>query len=385
MSNELIKKPGELMQYLAKAKGQIALALPKHLNPDRMLRLAVTCFSSNPGLKNCTPQSILSSIIVASQIGLEPGISGQGYLIPYGQTCTFIPGWQGLVSLLNNTGRATAWTGSVFEGDEFNCELGSMQRITHRPGPNYGDPAKLQWVYACGRVNGAEIPVIEAWPISRVLRHRDRFNKVGKRHYSFEHPEMYARKVVLLQVLKYMPKSIELQNAIAAVDASEEGKTTTVQDGVVLEAQFDTPPPDNGGEGQDGGPFAQQQGQGEPQGVGSGNVAEAEPPAQKPAESKAGAKSGNGGGEGGTAGEKTRTPPTSGTDELSLQPVSSLSVLRGRLMQAGITDAEVLYVCRKNKIPHKPSVDASGDALATLLLNDWDNLVTKVAETRPKA
>ena len=137
--------------------------------------------------------------------------------------------------MLNNTGRATAWSGAVFEGDEFDFRLGSEPRCHHVPGESYGDPDKLVWVYACGKVNGSEQPVVEAWPMARVWRHRDQFNKVGKRHYSYENPEMYARKVVLLQVLKYMPRSIELNNALAASDASELGKGTTVDGGVVVE------------------------------------------------------------------------------------------------------------------------------------------------------
>ena len=235
LSVQKSQKPGDLMRYLEKSKTAIAMALPKHLTPERMMRLALTCFSTNPALRDCTPQSILSSVVVASQLGLEPGIAGQGYLIPYKETCTFVPGWQGLVGLLNNSGRATAWTGAVFEGDLFEFQLGSEPRCHHVPGENFGDPDKLTWVYACGKVNGSEQPVIEAWPVSRVWRHRDKFNKVGRRHYSFENPEMYARKVVLLQVLKYMPRSIELNNAIAASEAAELGKATTITDGVVVE------------------------------------------------------------------------------------------------------------------------------------------------------
>src|SRR5690606_17913675 len=94
---------------------------------------------------------------------------------------------------------------------------------------------KMTWVYACGQVNGSERPVIEAWPIERVWKHRDKFNKVGQRHYSFTHPEMYARKVVLLQVLKYLPRSIELSNAMTASQAAEMGHRTAVEDGVVID------------------------------------------------------------------------------------------------------------------------------------------------------
>lgn len=245
-----LSTPKEFRDFMSRNRSAIEAALPKHLNADRMLRISQTCFSTTPKLRQCTGQSILRSIIVASQIGLEPGIAGQGYLIPYGKTCTFVPGWQGLVGLLNNSGRATAWTGAVFEGDEWDFQLGSHPKCVHRPGPNFGDSDKLRWVYACGQVNGSEMPVVEAWPIDRVWKHRDRFNKVGRDHYSYVHPEMYARKVVLLQVLKYMPRSIELNNALTASNAAEAGATARVEDGVVIEMEDekpDTPPaPDFG-------------------------------------------------------------------------------------------------------------------------------------------
>lgn len=233
----VLSKPAELLTFLQRSESAIKMALPKHLTPDRMMRLALTAFSTTPKLRECTAQSILASVVVASQLGLEPGVAGQGYLIPYGNTCTFVPGWQGLVGLLNNSGRATAWTGAVYEGDVWDFQLGSNPRCIHIPGENYGDVEKIIWVYACGKVNGSEQPVIEAWNMARVWKHRDRYNKVGNRHYSFQHPEMYARKVVLLQVLKYMPRSIELNNAIVAANAAEEGNSTKVEDGVIVEVE----------------------------------------------------------------------------------------------------------------------------------------------------
>lgn len=234
---EKADNPKAMLALLNQSKSAIEMALPKHLNSERMIRLALTCFSTNQALRNCTPRSIIASVVVASQLGLEPGVAGQGYLIPYKQTCTFVPGWQGLVGLLNNTGRATAWTGAVFEGDEWVFELGSKPHCYHKPGPNYGDVDKMTWVYACGKVNGSEQPVVEAWPISRVKKHRDKYNKVGQAHYSFTNFEMYARKVVLLQVLKYMPRSIELNNAIVAANAAEDGRQVGVEAGTIIEIE----------------------------------------------------------------------------------------------------------------------------------------------------
>ena len=42
-----LSTPKELAGFLTRSKTSIAAALPAHLNPDRMIRLAVTCFSQS--------------------------------------------------------------------------------------------------------------------------------------------------------------------------------------------------------------------------------------------------------------------------------------------------------------------------------------------------
>lgn len=213
--------------FLEKFKPQMALALPKHLTADRMARLAITAFSSTPKLQLCEPKTIVASIMTSATLGLEIGVDGQGFLVPYGKTCTFVPGWKGLVDLVSRSGRATVWTGAVFQGDEFDYALGDTPFIRHRPGEE-NDPDKITHVYSVGRVNGSQYPVIEVWTVGKVKKHRDKYNKVGGNHYSFRDWEMYARKIPLLQVLKYMPKSIELSNAIALSNAVDEGKHAVI-------------------------------------------------------------------------------------------------------------------------------------------------------------
>ncbi len=225
--NKQVPAVQKLSNFMGQLKGQIALALPKHLNADRMTRLMLTEFSKNADLQKCSFQSIAGCVMTASQLGLEIGVGGQAYVIPYGTTATFVPGWKGLVDLNNRAGRSAVWTGAVFEGDDFDWAIGDSPFIRHRPnGEN--DPDKMTHAYAVGRINGAEWPVIECWPTLRIKKHRDRYNKVGAKHYSYQQWEMYARKVVLLQVLKYMPKSIELTAAIDVADAVESGKSVTI-------------------------------------------------------------------------------------------------------------------------------------------------------------
>lgn len=239
MSNQSLKnavtnsnKNLSFPKMLERFKPEIERALPKHLNADRIARIALTSFRRNPKLGECDPKSVFAAVIQASQLGLEPDSLGRAYIIPYEKEANFVPGWKGLVDLTNRAGSATTWTGAVFDGDEFDYALGDRPFISHKPGDEF-DPSRLTHVYAVGRVKNAEWPIIEVWSINRVMRHRDRYNKVGKRHYSFENIEMYARKVVLLQVLKYVPASAEMSAAISLNDAAEVGRQgLTVNDAI---------------------------------------------------------------------------------------------------------------------------------------------------------
>jgi recombination protein RecT len=77
------KRPPSLADLLQQSKSQIALALPKHLTPDRMARLFLTALRTTPKLAQCTPDSFLASIMTLAQLGLEPNTPlGQAYLIP---------------------------------------------------------------------------------------------------------------------------------------------------------------------------------------------------------------------------------------------------------------------------------------------------------------
>lgn len=222
-STAVAKKDNSFPAMLDQFKPEIARALPKHLNADRMCRVALTCFRQNPKLGKCDPRSVFASMIIASQLGIEPGIGGQGFLVPYKDECQFIPGWKGLVDLVSRAGRASVWTGAVFKNDSIDYELGDRPFIRHKPGDEF-DVKLLTHVYAVGRVKAAEFPVIEVWSMAKVGAHLEQYNKVGDKHYAYDNKEMYGRKVALLQVLKYMPQSIELQQAIELEHGGMKGR-----------------------------------------------------------------------------------------------------------------------------------------------------------------
>lgn len=220
-----LKPERQFPAMLEAFKSQIAVALPSHMSADRMARVALTAFRQNPKLAECEPMSVFSSVVLSAQLGLEIGVDGQAFLVPYYDNkkrkllCQFIPGWKGYVELVNRAGKASVWTGSVFAGDAFEYELGDRPFVRHKPMGECDEvKANLTHVYAIGRVHGAETPVIEVWTVARVIRHLNRYNKVGDKHYALKDDTnfiAYGRKVALLQVLKYMPKSVELRAAQA--------------------------------------------------------------------------------------------------------------------------------------------------------------------------
>ena len=221
--------------FMDKLKPQMALALPKHMSADRMSRLALTAFSTSPALQNCSPKSIAGSLMTAGQLGLEPGVNGAGFLVPYGTTCTFVPGWKGLVDLVSRSGRGTVFTGVIFSDQQYTFIDGARRDLIIHNETDLDDPSDITHAYAIGWVKDATMPIIELWRVSKLEKHRDKYNKVGKKHYSYRDWEMYARKVPLLQVLKYMPCSIEVSNAIAINGAAEAGRGATIENGIVVD------------------------------------------------------------------------------------------------------------------------------------------------------
>lgn len=97
------KRPPTLANLIDQMRPEIARALPRHMNPDRMARLATTVLRQTPALARTTPESFLGALMTASQLGLEPGPLGEAYFVPYGNACTFIPGYRGLVKLARDS------------------------------------------------------------------------------------------------------------------------------------------------------------------------------------------------------------------------------------------------------------------------------------------
>lgn len=225
--------------FLEKNKTQIAAALPAHLTADRMIRLACTEFAKNKQLQECTPVSVFGSIIQASQLGLEIGVLGQAYLVPYRNRkagnvleCQLIPGYKGLIGLARRSGDVTSIeTHIAYEKDEFELVLGMETTLKHVPylDGNRGNP-RLVYGIAKFRDGGYHF---EWMSIAEVEKIKTRSKASESGPWVTDYDQM-VRKTLVRRMANYLPMSIELANAIQMSDAADAGKRATLDGNFVV-------------------------------------------------------------------------------------------------------------------------------------------------------
>lgn len=235
-------KPKTLKDMLVSYKNQMAAALPKHLNADRMLRIVMTEISKNPKLKECTPASFIGSVLTCCQVGLEPGPLGKAFLIPYKNSrlskesgndvyeCQFQIGYKGLVELARRSGdirRISAH--EVCENDKFEYCFGLVEKCHHVMAE--GDRGAYKGAFVVVEFKDGSYQ-FDYMPVAEINKARDRSSsysnwvRFGKKGdlpiWETDYGEQ-AKKTVFKRLSKYLPLSIEVQEAIAMDDEADYG------------------------------------------------------------------------------------------------------------------------------------------------------------------
>lgn len=226
-----------LMNY----KSAIAAALPKHLSADRMLRVALTAVNQTPKLLGCKRETLIQSILQASALGLEPGMLGHCYLIPYGDAVTLQVGYKGFIDLARRSGQVLdLWSSVVFEGETFAIDLGLNRNLTHVPKPPSERGKKMIGVYAVAKLKDGSVHFEFLWAeeverIRKASRNSDRGPWV-------DWTEEMWKKTAIKRLVKYLPISIEIQRAAATDDASEMGLPPVPDVDVEFKVEDERPP-----------------------------------------------------------------------------------------------------------------------------------------------
>jgi recombination protein RecT len=254
MSNEKLKQeigaqrePNALEKFkfvLEKNKAQLINALPKHINADRMIRLACTEFSKNPKLLECDSRSVFGALIQASQLGLEIGVLGQAYLVPYfnGKTkkleCQCIPGYKGLISLARRSGEVTSIeTNIVYTNDKFEMILGIESSLKHEPflDGHRGDPRLVYGVakFKDGGYHLEWMPIPDVDKIKSKSISKLKDSMVPYSPWVTDYEQM-VRKTLIRRMANYLPMSVELQTSLQVLDKIDAGEKPFIEGGIVI-------------------------------------------------------------------------------------------------------------------------------------------------------
>lgn len=237
---QIVKKNGgaahggkkTLAEQLSGMTGEIARALPRHVNPDRMARIVLTALRSTPKLAQCTPESFFGCIVQAAQLGLETNTPlGHAYLLPFEDRrnnrilCQLIIGYQGMIDLARRSGLVKAlYAYPVYEGDKFVWSLGLNPSITHEPSTQPGRERKeITHVYAVAKLEGGE-PIFTVLTRSEVEKYRDR-SRASRNGPWVTDFEAMALKTAVRRLFRWLPKSAEMATAAAFDEALETGKS----------------------------------------------------------------------------------------------------------------------------------------------------------------
>ena len=206
--------------------------LPEGVSYQRVIAAAILEGEKNPDILKCTPRSIMTAVAKTMQWGLEIGETA--YLVPfnvnvapqgapkvYEKRLQAVAGYTGLAQLMVAS-RAIRHVEAhaVYEGDGFELTHGTDARLYHSPIGDRKARGRLKGAYAILHLPFG-VKVWDYMPVEDIDEIRQKYSKQWKQGAC---PAWYAKKTIVRQVSKLVPKDPRLSKVLAVVseDAAEE-------------------------------------------------------------------------------------------------------------------------------------------------------------------
>lgn len=250
-------KPKEQIAHLLMTKkGEIAKMLPKHLNAERLLKVAQVAATTTPALAKCDVASLVGAIGQCAQMGLEPNtVLGHAYLVPFNtkrkdgngnerwvNSVQVIIGYKGLIDLARRSGQIVSIAAhEVCEADQFELVYGLDEKLEHRPAMD--ERGKVIGFYAVAKLKdgGHCFEFMSRLQVEQIMRSSQSKGNYGPWKDNFT--EM-GRKTVIRRLAKYLPLSIEFQTAAALDGMADAGKDQNLDASTIIDGDFAVVPED---------------------------------------------------------------------------------------------------------------------------------------------
>lgn len=230
-------------------RAQLKDALPKHLTPERLARIAWTTVRQTPALRECSSASIAMAVIEAAQLGLEPSnVLGHAYLVPYQnkhtkrQEAQLILGYKGKMELARRS-KEVIWITAevVYEKDHFKYRKGLHPDIDHVPYEG-DEPGEIRYAYAVAGLRGCERPVFVVLTKRDIERRKSASKSAGSKFSPWTvWPDAMSRKSAVHALATYLPLSPEIQTVFEKDEKRDmgiiRGDEFMVSDGEVIDVE----------------------------------------------------------------------------------------------------------------------------------------------------
>lgn len=210
----------------------ILASLPSHVKPERFQRNLVIAVTQHPKLLDCDPAAVFNEVSKAAALGLylDPQL-GEAYLITGWDSRNNRPapqlrlGYRGLIKLARQSGMiSTVYAHEVCRNDVLDISLGDEKKLVHKP-DYFNDRGEVGLYYAVVHFSDGTSD-FEPMSINDINRIRDRSDgwrafkagKIKSTPWASDPVEM-SKKTVLRRLLKRIPQSPELADAIQIEDA----------------------------------------------------------------------------------------------------------------------------------------------------------------------
>lgn len=212
-----LKPVDEVRNSLTALKPQFQIALPKHIDVDKFIRVAVTAIQNNPSLLDCNRQTLYSACMKASQDGLL--IDGrEAAMVKFKDTVAYMPMVAGILKKIRNSGElASIAAHVVFKNDRFRYWVDSDgEHIEHEP-LIFGERGERIGVYALAKMKDGAV-YIEPMTIQQVLAVKNSSRSRDSGPWSGPFEEEMWRKTAIRRLSKRLPMSTDLDQVITRDD-----------------------------------------------------------------------------------------------------------------------------------------------------------------------
>jgi len=216
MSDNQLTPVQALKGSIKQMEQQFAQSLPKHIKPEKFVRVVMTAIGNNPDLCDLERNSFFASCLKAAQDGLLPD-GKEAAIVPFGGKAQYMPMIAGILKKVRNSGELATITAQViYKNDKFEYWIDMRgEQLKHHPEifGDRGDPIGV-YAQALTKDGGVYIEILTMDQIKAIQSMSKGKNTPWNGPFK---TEMW-KKSALRRLSKRLPMSTDLESTIQADD-----------------------------------------------------------------------------------------------------------------------------------------------------------------------